>query len=127
MGNRQVRPEIQYHTVDQEIIDINPIYFCDIENSNLFLSDRTIFTPNFIFLRINHPDIKLVEIIDYVYQEKGLLFTIDPIFEYYDIRLELSLSNYMSSCVELNLNIFNNNIAFLPVMEISSNNPLVDK
>lgn len=127
MGNSQVKPEIQYQALNRDIIDESPIYLCDMENSNFFLSDRTIFTPNFIFLRVNRPDIKLVEIIDYVYKEKSLLFTIDPIFEYYDIRLELSLSDYMTSCVELNLNIFDNNIAFLPVMEISTNNPLLNK
>lgn len=127
MGNSQVKPEIQYQALNRDIIDESPIYLCDMENSNFFLSDRTIFTPNFIFLRVNRPDIKLVEIIDYVYKEKSLLFTIDPIFEYYDIRLELSLSDYMTSCVELNLNIFDNNIAFLPVMEISTDNPLVIK
>ena len=122
MGNRQVKPELEYQPITQKLLDNYPIYHCSIENSNFFLSNRTLFTPNFIFLRVNRPDIKLVDVIKYINEEKKILFTIDPIFEYLDIRLKLTISEYMTRCVELNLNIFDNNIPYLPVIEISIDN-----
>ena len=118
MGNKsslQILPEIEYLPITQRIIDNYPIYLCEKENSNFFLSDITYTIPAFYFLRINKYNTKLVDIINHLYLEKKLLFKIDPIFEYMDIRLEFTLEEYINKCIDFNFNIIDFNIPFLPV------------
>ena len=121
MGNKsssKISPEIEYTPVTNNIIKYYPIYFCEKKNSNFFVLDRTNLIPFCIFLRSNNGKLSLVDIINFIYKNENILYCIDPILEYKDIRLENTIEEYISKCINYNINIIYNNIPFLPVTYI---------